>query len=41
MAKEGQSDKVVSEAEVCMQQSYVTEFLHRETVATIDIIDAC
>ena len=34
---EGQSDKMVSDMEVCMKQRCVTEFLHAEKMAPIDI----
>ena len=37
MAAEGQSDKMVSDMEVCMKQKYGIEFLHVEKVALIDI----
>ena len=37
MAEEGQSDKMVSDMEVCMKQRGVTEFLHVEKIATTDI----
>jgi len=40
-ATEGQSDKMVSDVEVNMKQRCVTEFLHVEKMAPIDIIDAC
>ena len=41
MAKEGQSDKVVSDMEACMKQRCATEFLHTQTMAIIDVIGAC
>ena len=37
MAAEGQSDKMVSDVEAGMKQTCVTEFLHVEKVAPIDI----
>jgi len=37
MAAEGQSDKMVSDMEVHMEQSCMTEFLHVEKIAPIDI----
>ena len=37
MAIEEQSDKIVSDMEVCMKQRYVTEFLHAEKKAPSDI----
>ncbi|MEQ5179387.1 hypothetical protein [Proteus genomosp. 6] len=37
MVAEGQSDRMVSDMEVCMKQSCVTEFLHVEKMAPIDI----
>jgi len=38
MAAEGQSDKMVSDMEVQMKQSYVIEFLHAEKkIAPIDV----
>ena len=37
MAAEGQSDRMASDTEVCMKQRGVSEFLHGETIAPIDI----
>jgi len=37
MAAEGQSDRMVHDTEVCMKQWCVTEFLHAERIAPIDI----
>ena len=37
MAAEGQSGKMVSDAEVHVKQRYVIEFLHVEKMAHIDI----
>jgi len=37
MTAEGQSDKMVSDMEVCMKQRYVIEFLHAEKMAPNDI----
>ena len=37
MAAEGQSDRMVSDREVCMKQRCVTEFLHGEKMAPTDI----
>ena len=37
MAAEGETDKMVSDMEVCMKQSCVTEFLHVEKMAPIDL----
>jgi len=37
MAAEGQSDKMVSDMEVCMKQRCVIEFLHAEKIAPTDI----
>jgi len=37
MAIEGQSDRMASDMEVHMKQRYVTEFLHTEQMALIDI----
>ena len=37
MAAQGQSDRMVSEMEVWMKQRCVTEFLHVEKIAPIDI----
>ena len=37
MAAEGQSDKMASDMEVQMKQRCVTEFLHAEKMAPIDI----
>ena len=37
MAAEGQSDRMVSDIEVCMQQSGVVESLHADKMAPIDI----
>lgn len=34
---EGQSDKIVSNMEVCMKQSSGTEFLHEEKITLTDI----
>ena len=39
MAAEGQSDKMVSDTEVCMKKRCVTEFLHAEKMATIDFLN--
>ena len=36
-AAEGQSDRMVSEMEVCVKQRYVTEFLHADKKSPIDI----
>ena len=36
MIAEGQSDRMVSDVEVCVKQSCVIEFLHVETVAPTD-----
>ena len=37
MAAEGQSDRMVSDTEVCMKQRGVIEIFHAEKMATIDI----
>ena len=37
MATEGQSDKILPDMEVCMKQRCVTEFLHTEKSAPVDI----
>ena len=37
MAIEEQSDKIVSDMEVCMKQKWVTEFLHVEKMTSVDI----
>jgi len=37
MAAEGQSDKMASDMEAWMEQRCVTEFLHAEKMAPIDI----
>ena len=37
MAAEEQSDKVVSDMEVWMKQSFVTEILHMEKIAPTDV----
>ena len=37
MAAEGQSDRITSEMEMCMNQRCVIEFLHVEKMSTIDI----
>ena len=37
MAAEGQSDRMVSNMEVCMEQRCFTEFLHVEKMAPTDI----
>ena len=37
MAAEGQSDKVVSDMEAWMKQRCVSEFLHKEKTASINI----
>ena len=37
MAAEGKSNKMMSDMEVHMKQRYVTEFLHVEKIAPIDI----
>jgi len=37
MAAEGQPDKLVSDVEVCVTESCVTEFLHVKKIAPIDI----
>ena len=37
MSAEGQSDKMVSDMEVCIKQRCVIEFLRAETVAPTDI----
>ena len=37
MAAEGQSDRIVSDMEVCIEQSCVMEFLYEEKVAFTDI----
>ena len=36
MAAEGQSDRMVSDMEACIQQRCVTEFLHAEKMTPID-----
>jgi len=41
MTAEEQSDKMVSDVEVCMKQSCVTEFLHAEKWHPLAFIDAC
>jgi hypothetical protein len=37
MTAEEQSDKMVTDMEVCMKQRCVTEFLHAEKIAPTDI----
>ena len=37
MAAEGQSDRMMSDMEVCMEQRCVTDFLHAEKMAPTDI----
>jgi len=37
MAAEGQSDRMVSDIKVCVNERCVTEFLHAEKVAPTDI----
>jgi len=37
MAAEGQSDKIVSDVEVCMKKMGVTEFFHVEKIIPIDV----
>ena len=37
MAAEGQSDRLVSDTEVCMEQRCVIEFLHAENMASVDV----
>ena len=37
MAAEGQSDTMASDMEACMKERCVTEFLHMEKIAPIDI----
>ena len=40
MAAEGQSDKVVSDMEMCMKQSCVIEAPHVEKMAPLTFIDS-
>jgi len=37
MAAEGQSDKMVSDTDVCMKKKCIIEFLHVEKMSHIDI----
>ena len=37
MTAERQSDRMVSDMEVCMKQRYVTEFIYMEKMAAINI----
>ena len=40
-AAEGQSDRMVSDTEVCMKQRCVSEFLHVEKRHPVTLFDAC
>ena len=39
MTAEGQSDKMLSDMEVCMKQKCATEFLHAEQMTPMTLID--